>query len=124
MRTILFTALVMMLSACGLNQSGTDNTADSKASADSTELPVVQQPAETANGQMQSMDSEAAAMEAASSDESAQASDSMESSEPAMADMEPGKDMQPEASTAGEGSDSQDKVSDKTKVPESPDQKS
>jgi hypothetical protein len=133
MRTVLFTALVMMLSACGLNQPGGDNKAESKASADSTELPVVQQPAEAANDQMQSMDSESAAMEASSSEESAQAygkKDSMnsagtESSEPAaMSDMEQGKDMQQDASATDQSSDQQDKVSEKTKAPEGSDQKS
>lgn len=123
MRKVVFTTLVLILSACGLNQPGADNKAESKATADSTELPVVQQPVEAANDQMQSMDSESAAMEASNSNEPAQAG-TMESSESTMTDMEQGKDMQQDASATDEGSDQKDKVSEKTKTPESPDQKS
>ena len=60
--TVVTIVLVTMLSACGLNQPGT-NDSDNSLNANTTELPVVQQPAEAAVEQMQSSDSQMSSME-------------------------------------------------------------
>jgi hypothetical protein len=94
----------MMLSACGLNQPGT-NSSDSSSNVANTEgtsqeLPVIQEPVEAVNDQMQGMEQQDGSMEAKiEGDSDSIAKDKTTASDPAMENMEEGV-KEPQDSTA------------------------